>query len=97
MKRILVILMAAGLFAAMPVLAAEHEGMKMGTEHEGMMMDTDEGVRECALQAESLQQKIKRIQGEIKQGSKKYSADELKKLENKLKEANQFLDQMTMP
>ena len=89
--------MAAGLFAAMPVLAAEHGDMKMGSEHEGMMMDTDEGARECALQAESLQQKIKRIQGEIKQGSKKYSADDLKKLENKLKETNQFLDQLTMP
>ena len=86
MKKLLVILMAVGLFGAMPVLAAEHEGMKM---------DTDEGVRECALQAESLQQKVKRIQGELKKGSKKYSAEELKKMEEKLKEANKLLDDIT--
>lgn len=83
MKKLLVIAMALGLFGALPVFAAEHEGMKM---------DTKEGVRECALQAESIQQKIKRIQGEIKQGSKKYSAEELNTLEGKLKQANDNLD-----
>ena len=72
----------------MPVLAAEHEGMTM---------DTKEGVRQCALQAESIQQKIKRIQGEIKKGSTKYSAEDLKKLEGKLKEANEILDQLNRP
>lgn len=83
MKRLLVILMAVGLFAAMPVLAAEHEGMKM---------DTPEGVRQCALQAETIQQKIKRLNAEVAKGEKKYSPEELKKLENKLKEANEILD-----
>ncbi|MBJ6802575.1 hypothetical protein [Geomonas propionica] len=86
MKRLAVVLVAVGLFVAMPAFAAEHEGMKM---------DTDEGVRECALQAESIQKKINRIQGEIKQGSKKYTAEELKQLQNKLKEANEVLDTIT--
>ena len=85
MKKLVVILMAVGLFGAMPVLAAEHEGMNM---------DTKEGARECALQAESIQQKTKRIQGEIKKGSKKYSPEDLKKLEGKLKEANDLLEQL---
>ena len=86
MKKLAVILMAVGLFGAMPVLAAE--------QHEGMMMDTKEGARQCALQAESIQQKVKRIQAEIKKGSKKYSAEDLKKLEEKLKETQTFVDQM---
>lgn len=60
MKKLVVVLMAVGLFGAMPVLAAEHEGMKM--EHDGM--------RQCALQAESIQQKIERIQGEIKRAQR---------------------------
>jgi len=85
MKKLVVALMAIGLFGAMPVLAAEHEGMKM---------DTKDGVRECALQAESIQQKIERIQNEIKKGSKNYSAEDLKKLEGKLKEANEILEQL---
>lgn len=93
MKKLLVIIMALGLFSAMPVLAAEHAGMDMGS-HKGMTMDTAEGARECALQAETIQQKIKRLNAEVASGSKKYSAEELKKLENKLKEANDLLDNL---
>ena len=88
MKKILVILMAVGLFGAMPVLAAEHEGMKM---------DTKEGVRECALQAETIQEKIKRLEAEIAKGEKKNSVKDLNKLEQKLKEANKILDQLNKP
>ena len=82
MKKLALMLMAVGLFA-MPVFAAEHEGMKM---------DTKEGVRDCALQAESIQKKMKRIQAEVKKGSTKYSAEELATLNKKLKEANETLD-----
>jgi hypothetical protein len=93
MKKLLVIILALGLFSAMPVLAAEHAGMDMSS-HEGMKMDTAEGARECALQAETIQQKIKRLNAEVVAGSKKHNAEELKKLEKKLKEANEILDQM---
>jgi hypothetical protein len=101
MKKSLVILMAVGLFGAMPVLAAEHEGMKMDMHegmkmdmHEGMKMETPDGARECALQAESIQQKIKRLNAEVAAGSRKHNPEELKKLENKLKEANDLLDNL---
>jgi hypothetical protein len=93
MKKLLVIIAALGLFGAMPVLAAEHEGMKMGS-HEGMKMETSTGTRECALQAESIQEKIKRLDAEVAKGTKTHSAADLKKLENKLKEANGLLDQL---
>jgi TolA-binding protein len=93
MKKILVILMAVGLFGAMPAFAADHEGMKMDS-HEGMTMETPDGARECALQAESIQQKIKRLNAEIASGSKKHSAAELNKLAKKLKEANDMLDEL---
>jgi len=85
MKKILVVLMAVGLFGAMPALSAEHEGMKM---------DTAEGARECVLQAETIQAKIKRLNDEVAKGSKKYSADDIKQLQKKLKEANEILDQI---
>ena len=88
MKKLLVVLMAVGLFGAMPALAAEHAGMKM---------DTSAGVRECALQAETIQEKIKRLDAEVAKGTKKYNAKELKKLEKKLKEANKILDQLNAP
>jgi hypothetical protein len=94
MKKLLVILMALGLFGAMPAFAAEHEGMKMDS-HEGMKMDTPDGMRECALQAETIQQKIKRLNAEVAAGTKKHDAAELKKLEQKLKEANELLDNLS--
>jgi hypothetical protein len=93
MKKSIVVLMALGLFSAMPVLAAEHAGMDMGS-HEGMTMDTPDGARECALQAESIQQKIKRLNAEVASGSKKHNDKELKKLQQKLKDANKLLDDM---
>jgi len=86
MKRMLLVAMAVGLFGAMPVMAAEHGKMKM---------DHGEGVRQCAVQAESIQEKIERLKAEVAKGEKKYSAAQLKKLEQKLKEANKLLDALT--
>lgn len=88
MKRLLVVAMAVGLFGAMPAFAADHAGMKM---------DTKEGVRECALQAESIQEKIKRLETEVASGEKKYDAKTLKKLKGKLDEANKILEQLNKP
>lgn len=89
MKRLVaVVLMAVALFGAMPVLAAEHSGM---------MMDTKEGMRECALQAESISQKITRLETEVAKGEKKYSAKQMNNLAQKLKDANKALDEMQKP
>ena len=83
MKRLLVMLVAVGLFGAMPAFA-EHPDMKM--EHEG--------IRQCALQAETIQDKVKRLEGEVAKGEKKYDAKQIKKLKAKLDEANKILDQL---
>lgn len=86
MKRMLLVAMAVGLFGAMPVMAADHGKM---------MMNHGEGVQQCALQAESIQEKIERLKKEVAKGEKQYSAAQLKKLEQKLKEANKLLDALT--
>ncbi len=83
MKRFLVMLVAVGLFGAMPAFA-EHPDMKL--QHEG--------VRQCALQAESIQEQIKRLEGEVSKGEKKYDAKKLKALKSKLDEANKLLIQL---
>lgn len=51
----------------------------------------------CKDQVDSIQQKIKKINTELKKGKKTYSAEELKKLEQKLKEANEILDSLEKP
>lgn len=87
MKRILVALLAVGLFGAMPVFAADHGDMKM---------DTSEGVRQCALQAETIQEKIKRLESEVAKGEKKYSAKDIQNLKKKLDETNKLLEKMSL-
>ena len=86
MKKSILMLMVAGLFAAMPVLAVEHK-----------MMSAEEQMQRCAEQSESIEKKIERLRSEIKKGEKKYSAEELRKLEVKLNEANAMLDSITRP
>lgn len=53
--------------------------------------------KNCKTEVDSLQQKMKKLDGEIKKGKKVYSAEELKKLNDKLKEANVMLDELLKP
>ncbi len=50
--------------------------------------------KECKNEADSIQKKIKLLQKEIKKGKTVYSAEEIKKLQDKLKEANDLLDDL---
>lgn len=51
----------------------------------------------CLYEVDSIQQKLKKINVEIKKGKKVYSAEELKNLELKLKEANEILKSLDKP
>ncbi|MBC7962782.1 MAG: hypothetical protein H7Y05_07545 [Steroidobacteraceae bacterium] len=51
----------------------------------------------CLHEVDSIQQKLKKLNAEIKKGKKVYSAEELKKLEQKLKEANEILNSLEKP
>ena len=83
MKRTAIILLAAfTMSATLPVMA------QMTKEEKDMCLLA---TKNCLNQADSLQQRIKRIRTEIKKGKKVYSAEELKNLEQKLQEANDIL------
>ena len=88
MKKSILMLMVAGLIAAMPALAAEQG------HHD---MDVKECIKHCAMRSESIDQKIERLQTEIEKGEATYSIEELRKLEAKLNEANYMLDSITKP
>ncbi|KAF0215447.1 MAG: hypothetical protein FD174_4114 [Geobacteraceae bacterium] len=49
--------------------------------------------KNCLSQSESIQKRIKKLQKDMAKG-KTYSADEVKKLEQKLKEAQDILDKL---
>lgn len=48
----------------------------------------------CLKRADVVQRKMKKVDTEIKKGKKVYSADELKMIEDKLKEVEQMLDNL---
>jgi uncharacterized protein YlxW (UPF0749 family) len=87
MKKILVVLMAAFMMSAtVPVMAAE---MSKADKDQCLLYS-----KSCVSEVDSLQQKIKKLDKEIKKGQKVYSAEELKKLNEKLKEAEDMMDKM---
>ena len=51
----------------------------------------------CIHEIDSIQQKMKKINAEIKKGKSVYSAEELKMLEQKLKEVNEILKSLNKP
>ena len=85
MKKIAIAVLAAFVMStAMPVLAAE-----MTKEEKDQCLLASKG---CATEVDTLQKKIKKLNAEIKKGKKVYSADDIKKLQGKLKEAEDLLD-----
>lgn len=85
MKKIAMMIMATfALAAAVPAFAAE-----MTKEEKDQCLLAS---KNCANEVDSIQKKMKKLNAEIKKGKKVYSADEIKKLQDKLKEAEDMLD-----
>lgn len=90
MKRFTILLMAVFMMSAsVPVFAAE---MTKEQKDQCLLASKD-----CKNEVDSIQQKIKKLNAEIKKGNKVYSADEIKKLSAKLNEAEAILDNLMKP
>jgi len=86
MKKVIILALAAVLTSvAVPVLSAEMQSSK----DECLLAS-----KNCKDEVDTIQTKIKKLHAEIKKGKKVYSAEEIKKLELKLKEANDILDDL---
>ena len=91
MKKILIaILTAAALSATSMAFAVD--APVAGSKDECLLAS-----KNCMHEVDSIQQKMKKINTEIKKGTKVYSAEELKKLEQKLKEVNEILKDLEKP
>jgi hypothetical protein len=51
-------------------------------------------AQNCLNKAEILQKRIKKLNDELKKGTKTYSAEDLKKLDQKLQESQDLLDKV---
>ncbi|OGR23920.1 MAG: hypothetical protein A2X79_05260 [Desulfuromonadaceae bacterium GWB2_53_15] len=87
MKKLVVRIVLAVACMGLGVAFAEDKGMTKAEKDECLLMS-----KNCKNTALSIQEKIKKLQGEIKKGKKVYSAEEIKKLEDKLKDAENTLD-----
>jgi len=84
MKKIAAVVMTAFMISAtMPALA------QMSKEEKDQCLLAS---KSCLTEVDSIQKRIKKIQSEIRKGKKVYSAEELKKLQEKLKEAGEILE-----
>ncbi|ANA41053.1 MULTISPECIES: hypothetical protein [Geobacter] len=90
MKKHIATALTLTLFTVMPALAVEH-GAVHKTMDEQCIKECEMLVRNCARETDSLQQKIARLRAEIGKGTAVYGADELNRLDKKLKEANLIL------
>ncbi|ABQ24325.1 hypothetical protein [Geotalea uraniireducens] len=87
MKRIGIAIMAAFVMsAALPAFAAD-----MTKEEKNQCLLASKG---CTDEVDSIQQKIGKLNKEIKKGKRVYTDEEIRKLEQKLKEANDLLDDL---
>ena len=87
MRKIAVALIAAFMMATtMPAIAAE-----MTKEQKDQCLLAS---KNCQTEVDTLQKKVKKLNAEIKKGTKVYTPEELKKLNDKLKDAEDFLDNM---
>jgi flagellar motility protein MotE (MotC chaperone) len=83
MKIIAIVAGAAVLTAAVPVIAQQ-------TNEEKVICEL--AAKNCLNKADILEKRVKKLNAEIRKGSKAYSAEELKKLDQKLKETQDLLD-----
>lgn len=91
MKKVLIAVLAA-FTLSVTSMAFAADAPKANTKDECLLAS-----KGCANEVDSIQQKLKKINTEIKKGKKVYSVEELKKLEQKLKEANEILRSLEKP
>jgi septal ring factor EnvC (AmiA/AmiB activator) len=85
MKRTGMLVMAVLVMScSLPVFAAEKDDCMLASKN-------------CNDEVDSIQQKVKKLNTEIKKGHKVYTSAELTKLNAKLKEVNAMLDDLEKP
>ncbi len=91
MKKNLIAILAVAILSATSMAFAA-DAPAAGSKDECILAS-----KNCKDQVDSIQQRMKKINTEIKKGKKVYSAEELKKLEQKLKEADDILKSLEKP
>lgn len=84
-KSVIMIIAALLVSAAMPAFSEQ-------TPEEKVVCNL--AAQNCLNKADILQKRIKKLKSEVKKGTKTYSADDMKKIEQKLQETQDLLDKI---
>ena len=90
MRRMLLVilfLMACMVGNVLPLLSEDDETAQKKEKHECLLIS-----KECGLSAQSIQDKIERLNEEIAKGTTVYTQEELRVLKQKLEEVDNILD-----
>lgn len=90
MKKMVLRLVLALACMGLGVAFADDKEMTKAQKDECLLMS-----KECKTTALSLQEKVQKLQDEINKGKRVYTKEEIKKLNDKLKDAEQTLDLLT--
>ena len=85
MKKLMFLALTALMFNCVPAIAQE-------TPQDQYLCKLQAG--NCLKKADVVQRKMKKMEAEIKKGKKTYSAEDLKKIEDKLNEVEKMLDDL---
>jgi peptidoglycan hydrolase CwlO-like protein len=100
MKKSIITLLAVAMVAvSVPAFAMEHKhDASQKTMDEQCVKECDLLLKNCALEVDSIQQRITKLRAAINEkGADTYTLEELKILNKKLKETNETLRALTKP
>ena len=84
-KNVIMIIAALTLSASMPAYSQETHQEEVSCEL---------AAKNCLNRVDILEKRIKKLNAEVKKGTKTYSAEDLKKIEQKLQETKDLLDKI---
>ena len=102
MRKLLTMLMATALIVSTVPAIAEDQVYKHGASHsthdKECTKECDMLLKNCALEVDSIHQRIRKLQAEINnKGADKATLEEVKALNKRLKEANETLRILSKP
>lgn len=100
MKKLIITALAAAMVTiSVPVFASEQQhDLSQKSMDEECVKECNLLLRNCALEVDSIHQRIKKLQVEINEkGASTYTRNELRTLNKSLKEANQTLRALQSP
>jgi hypothetical protein len=86
--------MKKGIVIMLTALLMAPAGMSLAATDHQEAVSCQLAAKNCLNKADIIQKRVKKLEKEVKQGSTKYTPEEMKELEQKLQETKELLDKL---